>query len=175
MRTFKPKQCLFCQQTFIPTGSSHKFCSKEHQYESMKQEGIHKHYRDTFNAKAGVLVGIGSGGTTGTGPKNHMYKHGRDAFRNFARKLKLLGVPCNHCGMDLREAPRGMWCGHHIDHDQTNNYLGNLMLLCKKCHIHHHETYRNLPNLKNVQRLERKLVGNSVPEAPNILRDDDIV
>jgi len=67
MRTFKEKQCKFCGSMFVPTGSSHKFCTKEHQYQWMQQEGIHKHYRDTFNAKQGKLVGIGSGGTTGTG------------------------------------------------------------------------------------------------------------
>jgi hypothetical protein len=175
MRTFKPKQCLFCGVVFTPTGSSHKYCCKEHQYEHMKQEGIHKHYRDTFNAKSGVKVGIGSGGTTGTGPRNIMYKHGRYAFRNFARKLKLLGVPCNDCGKDLRDAPRGEWCGHHKDHDDTNNDLNNLVLLCKYCHHMHHETYRNIPSLKNVQRLSRKRVGDSVPEAPNTPRGDDIV
>lgn len=164
MRTFKEKQCKFCGSMFVPTGSSHKFCTKEHQYLWMQQEGIHKHYRDTFNAKQGKLVGIGSGGTTGTGPRNVTYKHGRYAFRNFARKLKLLGVPCKDCGKDLRDAKRGDWCGHHKDHDPTNNDLNNLVLLCKPCHHMHHETYRNLPSLKNVQRLERKLVGNSVPE-----------
>lgn len=166
MRSFKPKECLFCGATFIPTGSSHKYCSKEHQHEHMKQRGLFKEYRDTFNAKQGRIVGIGSGGLTGTGPRNPNYKHGRDAFRNFARKLKLLGVPCAHCGKDLREAPRGDWCGHHKDHDDTNNDLNNLVLLCKYCHHMHHETYRNLPRLENVQRLSRKRVGNSIPEAP---------
>jgi hypothetical protein len=175
MRTFKEKHCKFCGELFTPTGSSHKFCTKQHQYLWMKEEGIHKHYRDTFNAKHGVRVGIGSGGTTGVGPKNHMYKHGRDAFRNFARKLKLLGVPCAGCGKDLRDAPRGEWCGHHRDHDDTNNHLNNLVLLCKHCHHMHHEAYRNLPSLKNVQRLEHKLVENSVLEVPEAPRGRDIV
>lgn len=167
MRTFKEKQCPFCQQMFVPTGSNHKFCVKDHQYEWMKQNGIHKEYRDNFNSKHGVAVGIGSGGTTGSGTRNPYYKHGRYAFRNFARKLKDMGVPCMDCGKDLRDSARGEWCGHHKDHDPTNNDLSNLVLLCKYCHQMHHESYRNLPSLKNVQRLERKLVGDSIPEAPN--------
>jgi hypothetical protein len=164
MRTFKPKQCLLCGKTFIPTGSSHKFCCKQHQYEWQKQEGIQKEYRDRANAKMGRVVGIGSGGLTGVGSKNPRYTNGRWSFRNFARKLKRLGVPCKECGRDLRDAKRGDWVGHHKDHNPENNDLNNLVLLCKACHHYHHEAYRNLPSLKNVQRLERKLVGNSVPE-----------
>lgn len=169
MRTFKPKQCLYCGVTFTPTGSSHKFCTKEHQYLWQKQEGIQKEYRDRANAKMGRIVGIGSGGLTGVGPKNPMFKNGRWAFRNFARKLKLLGVPCNACGKDLRDSRRGDWCGHHKDHNPENNDLNNLVLLCKACHHYHHETYRNLPQLKNVQRLSREGVGVSDPEAQNNL------
>lgn len=143
MRQFKPKQCLFCGETFTPTGSSHKFCSKIHQYEWSKREGIQKEYRDTANAKMGRVVGIGSGGLTGIGPKNFYYSHGRYAFRNFARKLVRQGVPCNRCGMDLRDATRGKWCGHHIDHDPKNNSLHNLEILCKRCHQIHHDSVSN--------------------------------
>ena len=175
MRTFKPKQCKYCGETYTPTGSSSKFCTKEHQYQWMKENGVLKEYRDRFNQKQGTAVGIGSGGLTGVGPKNHMYTNGRWAFRNFARKLKELGVPCNSCGKDLRDAPRGDWCGHHKDHEDANNDLNNLVLLCKYCHHMHHETYRNLPVLKNVQRLSRKGVGSSALEAPNTHQGDDIV
>lgn len=176
MRKFKVKQCPHCSLEFTPTGSNHKFCSKDCQYQSDVLDGTRKEYRDRAYAKMGMVVGIGSGGLTGIGPKNHMYSHGRYAFRNYARKLKLLGVPCQHCGIDLKEASRGNWVGHHIDHNPNNNNLNNLMLLCKACHHYHHETYRNIPHLKNVQRLERKLVGNSIPEEQSIPnKDGDIV
>ncbi len=176
MRQFKPKQCPHCGTSFTPTGSNHKFCSKKCQYDSDILDGTRKEYRDRAYAKRGSVVGIGSGGLTGTGPKNHMFSHGRYAFRNYARKLKLLGVPCHHCGKDLRTATRGEWVGHHIDHNPQNNNLNNLMMLCKPCHHYHHETYRNLPQLKNVQRLERNLVENSVLEAQSPTNvGDDIV
>ena len=171
----KEKRCLHCDCSFVPTGQNQKFCSKEHQHARSVFEGKWKHYRDTFNAKQGVVVGIGSGGLTGTGPKNPAYTNGRCAFRNFARRLKELGVPCNHCGIDLRTATCGNWLGHHKDHNPNNNDLNNLVLLCKKCHHYHHEVYRNLPSLKKVQRLSRKGVESSALEAQNILKDDDIV
>ena len=163
----KEKNCLFCGTPFQPTGRNQKYCTKEHQHEHSLAQGVWKEYRDRFNAKNGVLVGVGSGGTTGTGPRNPAYTNGRSAFRNFARQLKELGVPCNYCGISLVEATRGHWLGHHKDHNPENNDLNNLVLLCKKCHHYHHETYRNLPTLKKVQRLSREGVGNSVPEAQN--------
>lgn len=172
----KEKDCLFCGTRFILTGRNQKYCCKEHQIQHADQLGIRKEYRDRANAKMGRVVGIGSGGLTGTGPRNSAYKNGRCAFRNFARELKALGVPCNKCGKDLRDASRGHWLGHHKDHNPENNDLNNLVLLCKKCHHYHHEVYRNLPSLKNVQRLSRKGVEDSVLEAQNIQKlDDDIV
>ena len=175
MRIFKDKSCRHCGEQYTPTGSSSFFCSIECRTEYYKSMGIYKEYRDRFAGKNGAAVGIGSGRHTRTGHQNHMFSHGRYAFRNFARKLKLLGVPCADCGKDLKEASRGEWCGHHKDHNPTNNHLNNLVLLCKYCHHMHHESYRNFPSLKNVQRLSRKGVGNSVPEAQSILMDDDIV
>lgn len=171
----KQKICLYCNIPFLPTGNNQKYCTKEHQHQHGVELGLWKEYRDRFNAKHGRVVGVGSGGLTGTGPRNPAFKDGRHAFRNFARKLKELGVPCNHCGIDLRNAGRGDWLGHHKDHNPKNNDLNNLVLLCKKCHHYHHETYRNLPQLRKVQRLSRKGVEGSALEAQDTLKGDDIV
>lgn len=174
---YKPKTCPFCGTEFLPTGQNQKFCTKQHQYEWQKLMGLQKEYRDRANAKLGRVVGIGSGGLMKAGPSHRDYTHGRDSFRNFARKLVKQGVPCSECGKDLTGARRGEWCGHHKDHDQTNNDIRNLAILCKRCHQIHHESWRNLPQYKNVQRLDREIVGNSVPEAQSTQPNggDDIV
>ena len=168
MKKFKPKNCKYCGIEYMPTGNSSKFCCKEHQYLWSKENGIQKHYRDTANAKLGKLVGIGSGGTTGKGNKNHMYKHGYWAFKNYARELKNLGVPCNRCGVDLRTTGKAGYVGHHVDHNTKNNSLNNLEMLCRRCHALHHDHPKSLRDyLEKVQRSSREGVGNSVSEAQN--------
>lgn len=172
----KEKNCLFCGTPFVPSGRNQKYCCKEHQYKHSDSLGIRKEYRDRAYAKMGKCVGVGSGGLTQRGSKNPNFTTGRWAFRNFARNLKLLGVPCQDCGVDLKQAKRGDWVGHHKDHNPNNNDLNNLVLLCKKCHHYHHEAYRNLPSLKKVQRLSRKGVESSALEAQSpSLEGDDIV
>lgn len=171
------KICPRCECEFDTTGPNHKYCSHHCKISTYKDNGKSKEWRDRFNEKAGTLVGIGSGGTTGVGKKNHMFSHGRYAFRNYARKLKNLGVPCAVCGRDLRDCSRGMWVGHHIDHDQTNNDLTNLQMMCKPCHLKHHEIVKtNFAPFWKVQRLSREGVGDTNPEAPDTcFTGDDIV
>jgi len=48
---------------------------------------------------------------------------------------------------------------HHIDHNVDNNNIENLQLLTISEHMKLHQ------EIRKVQRLERNLVGNSVPEA----------
>ena len=177
MRTFKEKVCKYCGQSYIPTGSSSYFCCLDHRRKYYIEQGIAKEYRDRFNLKNGVQVGIGSGGTTGSWDQNHMYKNGSGSFRNYGRKLKEAGVPCNRCGKDLTDAKRGEWCSHHKDHNRSNNTIENLELLCKRCHQMHHDAgYKSLPSLMKVQRLSRQGVADTSSEAPNSEKsDDDIV
>ena len=139
MRTFKEKICLHCGNLYQPVGSSSKFCCLDCRTAFYKQSGKSKHWRDTFNLKQGVAVGVGSGGLTGSWKENPNYSYGRHSFINHGRKLKLSGQPCNRCGKDLTNAGRGEWCSHHKDHNRQNNSPENCELLCKKCHqIHHH-------------------------------------
>lgn len=140
MRVFKDKTCLHCGKSYTPVGSSSKFCSSDCRRVYYIETGKSKYWRDKFNAKAGVRVGIGSGGLTGSWEANPNYSYGRHSFVNYGRKLKDSGVPCNRCGKDLRNAGRGEWCSHHKDHNRRNNTPDNCELLCKKCHqIHHHK------------------------------------
>ena len=170
MRTFKEKNCKYCGTSYVPTGSSSYFCSDTCRYNYYKETGKLKIYRDTFNKKAGCMVGVGSGGLTKTGKDNPAYRNGNGSYRYYGRKLKESGVPCNRCGKDLTTANRGAWCTHHIDEDRTNNSIENLELLCKRCHqIHHDCGYKSLPSLKKVQRLSRQGVDVTDIEAPDTL------
>ena len=169
MRVFKEKECLFCGTSYIPSGSSSKYCSLSCRKTHYISTGLSKHWRDTHNKKIGKMVGVGSGGLTQCGKANPAYRNGNGSYRYYGRKLKESGVPCNRCGKDLKTATRHEWCTHHIDGDRTNNSLDNLELLCKRCHqIHHDCGYKSLPSLKKVQRLSRKGVAITSSEAPNI-------
>ena len=155
MRTFKNKHCNFCGKEYTPVGPSSKFCSIACRTSFYKQTGKTKHWRDTFNHKNGVAVGVGSGGLTQTWDKNPNFKSGQKSFISHGRRLKESGVPCNRCGKDLRFAGRGDWCSHHKDHNRSNNTPENLELLCKSCHQKHHDSVRFLKNFMKVQRLSK--------------------
>jgi len=68
-------------------------------------------------------------------------------------------VYCEHNGLSL--LPVGMVV-HHLDENKQNNHPDNLILLSIQDHRRIHAW------LNKVQRLSRKGVGNSVPEAPSI-------
>ena len=53
-------------------------------------------------------------------------------------------------------------CVHHLDHNKFNNDPDNLKLMSISEHMKHHMT-----DYWKVQRLSRKGVGNSIPEAPD--------
>jgi len=81
--------------------------------------------------------------------------------------LEHIIVYCEHNGYAF--LPKGMVV-HHLDSNKQNNHPDNLVLVSIQDHRRIHAW------LNKVQRLERKLVGNSVPEAPAVHNvDDDIV
>lgn len=69
----------------------------------------------------------------------------------------------------LTALPKG-FCVHHKDHNKLNNDPDNLELLTISEHMKHHMT-----EYWKVQRLSREGVENSVLEAQDNLRVDDIV
>jgi hypothetical protein len=73
---------------------------------------------------------------------------------------------CEHNG--LTEVPDGLVI-HHMDENKMNNSPENLIMLSIADHRRLHAW------LNKVQRLSRKGVGNSVPEAPDTQMGDDIV
>lgn len=138
-RTFLEKTCKHCKKTYLPTGSSSKYCSLECRKDSYSDLGLFKQWRDKFNLKQGVSVGVGSGSLTGTWKDNPNYSYGRHSFINHGRKMKNSGGCCNRCSKDLTNVTRGEWCSHHKDHNRKNNTPDNLELLCKSCHQKHHK------------------------------------
>ena len=151
MRTFKTKHCGQCGNSYQPVGSSSKFCSLVCRSEYYKASGKAKHWRDSFNLKQGVQVGVGSGGLTKTWKENPAYKSGKHAFIAHGRRLKSNGEPCNRCGKDLTHAGRGDWCSHHKDHNRKNNHPDNLELLCKSCHQKHHKEFMKEQRLSEME------------------------
>ena len=69
---------------------------------------------------------------------------------------------------NLTHLPKG-YVIHHIDGNIDNNCISNLQMLTISEHIKLHWKERK------VQRLSRNGVGNSVPEAHDFPREDDIV
>jgi flavin reductase (DIM6/NTAB) family NADH-FMN oxidoreductase RutF len=120
------------------------------------------------------------------GNKNHMFNKTKDKHHNYKEKV------ANVMGYKVVEAP-AWWEGtlvdsfrayehhivccetlgltkmppghvvHHKDHNKLNNSADNLQLMTRAEHMSYHAK-----EYWKVQRLERKLVGNSVPEAQEV-------
>lgn len=149
MRKFGEKQCKFCGTTYIPTGSSSKYCSKDcRTKDSVAKMKLHiLKYRIW---KKNENVGIGSG--TGSGVSNVAYKNGLGMFRRMAVALKSEFHQCEKCNKDLFNATRYHWCVHHIDHDRSNNVWHNLQLLCKSCHQREHDCIKHLKGVETIRK-----------------------
>lgn len=166
---FKDKQCTECGSTYTPTGRCSKYCptckpimNKKVQATAIKRWAYQK----------GYLNGNGSGSATGIGSENHMYKHGRCVFRRWAKERKESIGLCEHCGIDLKTATHYEWVGHHKDHNQSNNTIENLVLLCKKCHQIEHKCWEAFEGVTTISK-ESRADNSSKRLAPEM--DDDIV
>jgi len=141
MRNLKTKQCLLCGNEYQPTGSCSKFCS--HACYLLFNKDRNAEHQKNYRRRQGRQVGVGSGGTTGSGKNNHMYKHGLGTCNNNRARLKLERRFCENCGKDLLDATHYQWVIHHIDHNKYNNPEdgSNWKLLCKKCHQIEHKCW----------------------------------
>jgi len=120
-----------------------------------------------YRIRKGVVnVGVGKGGANTKCSSDSQFKTGIRYFKRRRGKLRTERRYCEVCGTDLRNARIGMWAVHHRDHNRKNNVDTNFQLLCKRCHQLEHNCQNNLPK---VQRPSSNGVGNSVPEARNIL------
>lgn len=140
MKNLKTKLCVLCGAIYQPTGCCSKFCDdcKAEANRIRSRRGSKKH-----REKQGRQVGIGSGGLTGSGKDNHMYKHGLGTCNRNRASLKMERRFCEDCGKDLKEATHYQWVIHHIDHNKYNNPEdgSNWKLLCKKCHQIEHKCW----------------------------------
>lgn len=117
------KVCIRCQRP-IPEWkySSAIYCSDtcRESYNTMKSR---------LKYGKAKKIGVGSGGNQ-FGKDNSQYKDGRTLFRDTAfENLKHI---CNRCNS------KNNLLVHHKDTNRLNNELGNLEILCKKCHQEHH-------------------------------------
>lgn len=143
MRKLKTKQCLLCGKKYQPTGSCSKHCL-DCKAEANKIRA--KRGSERYRLRQGRVVGIGSGGLTGSGKNNHMYKHGLGVCQNNRAVIKESRRFCEDCGKDLKDATHYQWVIHHIDHNKYNNPEdgSNWKLLCKKCHQVEHQCWKAL-------------------------------
>lgn len=166
MRKLKAKVCIMCGDIYQPTGSCSKrcvFCADKHHKE------YHRKYMYKRKVESGEIKnpGVGSGGTTGKGPDNHMWKDGLGALKTHGiHRIKAERRYCEVCDKDLKDATHYFWCVHHIDHDTSHNDDNNLMLLCKSCHQAYHMVHKAFEGATTIQEWSR-VQENSKRPAPN--------
>lgn len=165
----KDKQCVICGTTYTPTGRCSKYCPT---CKPIQEKLVSSASIKAWGYKTGKLNGLGSGSNTGIGSENHMYKHGRCVFRKLAKERKLSVGLCEHCGKDIKDATHYEWVGHHKDHNQSNNTIENLVLLCKQCHQIEHKCWEAFEGVTTISK-ESRVDNNSKRIAPEM--DDNIV
>lgn len=141
------RQCKYCSSRYKPTGPAQRacvVCSKhlENINSQVKRDIIR------FN-KFGTYERIGKGGSNKKGIDHGQYKNGIGFFHSVISPAIKTRRYCERCGKDLAAATRYEWCAHHKDHDQTNNVIDNIELLCKRCHQLEHDCCANLPGKSN--------------------------
>jgi hypothetical protein len=167
MRELKEKQCVQCGTQYQPTGSCSKYCPvcKPIFTKLVAKQSVKKWF-----IKTGKFKGTGSGSKLGAEASN--YVNGRSVFRRWAKERKLTIGLCEHCGKNIKHATHYEWVGHHKDHNQTNNTIENLVLLCKQCHQIEHKCWKAFESVTTISKESR--VDNNSKRTPSP-RDDDIV
>jgi hypothetical protein len=155
-------------------------------YYTIKKIWLTTYHEGQFKARTSRLcrlhkIGSNNHMTGKTGSKHHNFvprevnQHGYvmieapewySGKRDGSKVYEHIVVYCEHNGYAF--IPKGMVI-HHLDENKQNNHPDNLVLMSIPDHRRIHSW------LNKVQRLSRKGVGNSIPEAQDILKDDDIV
>lgn len=117
--------CLKCGGVIDRSGRQgrrKKFCSSK----CRQAYGSWRHRVATGKIKK---AGVGSGGNQNR-ENNHQWKGGTGTYRTLA--FEHYPHYCNRCG-----SKRNLEV-HHRNHNQRNNKIENLEILCKSCHRKHH-------------------------------------
>jgi hypothetical protein len=137
MKQFEDRECENCPNQYTPTGPAARFCSS---CRVLKK----KESRERDKAKR--RTGVGSGNSPfNKGKLSPVYKNGIGQYKKIRdEKLKQQGYKCNRCDetADISNYNPYKWCGHHIDHDRTNNEPDNIEVICKRCHQIEHECWK---------------------------------
>ncbi len=149
----KERVCLYCNETYKPTGPAQVSCTKcrEHLNSIQNQvKGDLLRYK-----KFNTYYGIGKGYSNVKGKNNSTYKNGIGYFHTvLSKRAKKELRYCQDCGKDLIDANQYEWCAHHIDHDRDNNVWINITLLCKRCHQLEHKCWLAL-NIKSATTIPK--------------------
>ena len=135
MPTFNEKPCSVCGILFTPLGPASKYCricAARKRAESREKDKISRR------------TGVGSGNSpTNRGTTHPNYKTGIGMYKKIRdSKAAAQGYLCSRCSSNLDITNPYKWCGHHIDHDRTNNVESNIEILCKSCHQKEHECWK---------------------------------
>ena len=137
MTVFEERPCLDCGTLYQPTGPAAKYCKSC--ASKRKKAGRERE-------KAKRRTGVGSGNAPSNRGKTHpMYRTGIGMYKKIRdAKFEQQGFKCNRCEKqaDMSNFNPHEWCGHHIDHDRTNNEPDNIEVICKSCHQIEHECWK---------------------------------
>lgn len=129
----KPKACTACHIMYQPKGNSSKFCLDCSEF---RATAMVKYHSTTRRVKAGRNVGVGSGGANAHTAENVTIGTYRRVF--LTRLYLLQRGTCYDCKDPF---PESVLLVHHKDHNRHNNVMGNLQLVCKRCHQIEHECW----------------------------------
>lgn len=141
----KPKSCVVCGKQYQPTGMNSKYCCVVCK-KTVWTTKVLSAATYAWQVKNGVIKqpGVGTGRGQGSGPTHHSFKP--DAPNRYRDYLK---VACERCGSTK------FLCGHHKDHDHSNNDKENIETLCKKCHQTEHKHHKNFMSGFNEARRQK--------------------
>ena len=136
MGRYNTKSCEVCASGFLPTGAAARFCST---CASIKKQESRE--RDRTSRR----TGIGSGNhPLNRGETHSQYTNGIGMYKKMRdEKLKDQVYLCNRCAKSLASCSPHHRCGHHVDHDRTNNSYDNIEVICKSCHQREHNCWEN--------------------------------
>ena len=122
---YKPKICERCQKSFIPTGSTVKYCNEC----KIELKRLH-------NLRKPILRCPCCGGwyiRKGNNQKRCEFCRFKQMSENNHRTIAFENFPhvCNRCGKPVTLTTSQV---HHKDRNKKNNTLYNLEILCVKCH-----------------------------------------